>query len=201
VKYWKDILEGVCSHNTGDSDAQRKKFKKLIQKVNSKFLGQDAIKEQRDVMEFGNLKYDGHDHTSVAERLFEIKEDLELFGKEVGKFSIQEMAQRIIPNTLKTAASLRFYDKGGEDLRDSKEIIELCRKITTFLKREANANRENTDNRNSRGSRSNRPTSNNGNGNGNSAPCRKHEGAHLWKDCPENWQNKNRGNDNAGTSD
>jgi len=100
------------------------------------------------------------------------------------------MARRIIPNTLKTAASLQFYGKGGEDLHDSKEIIELCRKITTFLKREANANCENTNNRGSRGNRNDRPTANNGNGSSNSAPYRKHEGAHLWKDCPENWRNK-----------
>jgi hypothetical protein len=96
----------VHNHNSSESDVQRKKFKKLTQKVNSKYLGKDAIEEQRDVMEFGNLKYDGQDHTSVVERLFEINKDLELFGKEIGKFSIREMAQRIIPNTLKTAASL-----------------------------------------------------------------------------------------------
>ena len=53
---------------------------------------------------------------SVVERLFEINEDLELLGDKVGKFLIHEMARRVIPNTLKTAASLRFYDKGGEDL-------------------------------------------------------------------------------------
>jgi hypothetical protein len=88
AKYWKDIVEAVRSHNSGDSEIQRKKFKKLIQKVNSKYLGRDAIEEQRDAMEFGDLKYDGHDHMSVVERLFEINEDLELFGEEVGKFSI-----------------------------------------------------------------------------------------------------------------
>jgi hypothetical protein len=50
AKYWKDIVEGVRTHNSGDSDVQRKKFKKLIQRVNSKYLGKDAIEEQRDAM-------------------------------------------------------------------------------------------------------------------------------------------------------
>ena len=44
-------------------------------------------------MEYGNLTYDGHDHTSVVEPLFEINEDLELLSEEVGKFTIQEMAR------------------------------------------------------------------------------------------------------------
>ena len=87
-----DIVEGVRTHNSGNSDVQRKKFKKLIQKVNLKYLGKDAIEEQRDAMEYGNLTYDGHDHKSVMERLFEINKDLELFGEEVGKFTIREMA-------------------------------------------------------------------------------------------------------------
>jgi hypothetical protein len=203
-KYWTDIVEGVHTHSWGDSDVQRKKFKKLIQKVNSKYLGKDAIEEQCDAMEYGDLTYDGHDHTSVMERLFEINEDLELFGKEVGKFTIPEKARRVIPNTLKNAASLRFYDKGGEDLRDANEIIKLCRKITTFLKREHNVSSNRTgsggqNNRtNSKGGNSGNNSSNNSNS--SSAPCKKHDGAHLWKDCPDNWRNPNRNNANAGTS-
>ena len=66
-KYWTDIVEGVRTHNSGDSDVQRKRFKKLIQKVNSKYLGKDAIEEQRDAMEYGDLTYDSYDHASVVE--------------------------------------------------------------------------------------------------------------------------------------
>jgi hypothetical protein len=76
-------------------------------------------------MEFGDLKYDRHDHKRVVDRLFKINNDLKLFSKEVGQFSIHEMAQRVIPITLKTATRLRFYDKGGKDLRDNNKIIEL----------------------------------------------------------------------------
>ena len=187
AKYWTDIVEGACTHNSDDSSVQRKKFKKLIQKVNSKYLGKDAIEEQRDAMEYGNLTYDGHDHTSVVERLFEINENLKLLSEEVGKFTIQEMARRVIPNTLKNAASLCFYDKGGEDLRDSNDIIKLCRKITTFLKREHNVSSSRNSNGNCNDkSSSNNGNSSNGNANGTSTPSRKHDGAHLWKDCPDN---------------
>ena len=93
MKYWADIIEGIRTHNFGDSNAQRKRFKKLIQKVNSKYPGKDAIEEQRDAMEYGDLTYDSHDHTSVVEWLFEINADLKLFSEEVGKFTIREMAR------------------------------------------------------------------------------------------------------------
>ena len=45
-KYWTDIVEGTCNHNAGDASVQRKKFKKLIQKANSKYLGKEAIDDQ-----------------------------------------------------------------------------------------------------------------------------------------------------------
>jgi len=66
-QYWHDIVEAARNHNAGDYDTQRKKVKKLIQKVNTKYLGKDAIEDQREVMEFGELKYDGHDHTAAVE--------------------------------------------------------------------------------------------------------------------------------------
>ena len=199
-QYWHDIVETARNHNAGDSDAQRKKFKKLIQKVNTKYLGKDAIEDQREAMEFGELKYDGHDHTAAVEQLFEINDNLELLGEDVSKFSIREMAKRIIPKNLKTSANLKYYDKCGDNLRDKEDIIELCRRISTMLKREADANRDNREHRNSNRSRSNNTNSNDAREGRDAAPCRKHDGAHLWKDCPDNWKNKNRNNDSARNS-
>ena len=86
-------------------------------------------------MEFGELRYEGHDHTGAVKCLFEINDDLELFGEDANKFSERDMARRIIPKNLKTAASLKFYDKGGNKLRDRDDILELCCRITTILKR------------------------------------------------------------------
>jgi hypothetical protein len=39
----------------------------LIQKANSKYLGKEAMEDQHDVMEYGGLKYDSHNHMSVVE--------------------------------------------------------------------------------------------------------------------------------------
>jgi ABC-type iron transport system FetAB ATPase subunit len=98
-------------------------------------------------MEFGELKYDDHDHTTAVEWLFKINDDLELLGKEVSKFSGQEMAQRIIPKNLKTTANLRYYDKCDNELHNKEDIIELCRRISIMLKQEVFASCDNRDNR------------------------------------------------------
>ena len=64
-KYWNNIIKEAHNDGAGESNAQQKKFKKLIQKVNSKYLSKDAIKRQFNTMEYGKLKYNGHDYTSV----------------------------------------------------------------------------------------------------------------------------------------
>jgi hypothetical protein len=125
------------------------------------------------------------------EQLSGINDDQELLSKEINTFSVQEMAKRIIPKNLKTAANPKYYDKCGDNLRDKEEIIELCCRISTMLKREANAsfdNRENHENRNNSRPRGDKANSNHVTENRDAAPCRKHDGAHQWKDCPDNWR-------------
>ena len=112
---------------------------------------------------------------------------------------MQEMARRVIPNTLKTATNLRCYDRGSEELRDSDNIINICHNITTFLKREADANCDNQDNRNSMRLRNN-STSNSNRESRDVAPCSKYDGEHQWKDCPDNWWNMKCSNNNAKSS-
>ena len=89
AKYWLDVMEGVCNHGASDSNAQRKKLIRLIQKVNLKYPGKEAIKEQRNGMEFGDKIHwpRPHEHGRTT---FEINHDLELPGKEVGKFQCKK---------------------------------------------------------------------------------------------------------------
>jgi hypothetical protein len=132
-RYWSDIVEGATNHATGNSAAQQAKFKKLIQKVNMKYLGKDAADDHKIAMQRGELRYDDQDHDKVAERLFEINRDLELLGKDVEKFTIREMAKLIIPENLKPQAKLKHINKGGKNLRNKEEIIDLCRDIKEVL--------------------------------------------------------------------
>ena len=53
-KYWNDIIESIRNHRAGKASAQQKRFKKLIQKVNLKYLGREAKKDRCNVMKYGN---------------------------------------------------------------------------------------------------------------------------------------------------
>ena len=86
------------------AEAHCKKFMKLIQRVNTKYFGQDTVDMQQDAMLACELQYEGQDHEKVAEWLFEINEDIEFFGEEVDKFPIYKMVRNIIPQTLKPQA-------------------------------------------------------------------------------------------------
>ena len=205
---WAEVVETVRNHGAGDETAQRNKFRKLIQKMNARYLGEDAYDDQRDAMEKGELKYEGHDHEQLAERLFQINKDLELFHEVADQFSIRDMARKIIPRNLKTAARLKYNDKDGPDLTSKEDIIKLCRKITKNLNEEKEVERERKQkekmrNEQKSNSSSSKNSSNNGNGNSDkekkeSAPCRIHDEAHKWKDCPNNFRNKaNGGNKQA----
>ncbi|KAL3787430.1 hypothetical protein HJC23_001827 [Cyclotella cryptica] len=136
------------------------KFKKLIQKVNLKYLRKEAIKDQRDATEFRELRFEGHDHMSV------------LFNEEADKFLDREMARQVIPKNLKTAASLK----------------------------EADANNQ-TNSRNGNSGQNDQNTSNGSNDleRRDAARRRKHDGAHHWKDCPDNWWNQASNNSRGQT--
>ena len=81
-----------------------------------RYLGDDAYDDQKDTMEKGELKYKGHNHEQLAERLFQINDDLELFHEDADKFSMRDMARKIIPQNLKMAARLKYSDKDGPEL-------------------------------------------------------------------------------------
>ena len=122
-RYWSNIVEATTNHATGNTNAQQAKFKKLIQKVNVKYLGKDAADDQKIAMQCGELQGDDHDHDKVAERLFEINRDLELLGEDVEGFSIREMAKHIIPENLKYKAKIKYVDKGGKIFATKRKLL------------------------------------------------------------------------------
>ena len=81
----------------------------------------------------GKLRYEGQDHEKAVERLFEINNDIKLFSEEAEGFPIREMVRKIIPQTLKPQARLKYVDKGGKQLREQEDIFELCRTISDVL--------------------------------------------------------------------
>ena len=62
-----------------------------------------------------------------------INDNIKLFSKEVEGFLIREMERKVIPQTLKPQARLKYVDKGGNQLREQEDIFELCRTISDEL--------------------------------------------------------------------
>jgi hypothetical protein len=75
--YWSKIVEGAMITQTGTVASHLLKFKKLIHKVNVKYLGRDTADIQRDAMFMGKLRHEGQDHEKAVKRLFEINNDIE----------------------------------------------------------------------------------------------------------------------------
>ena len=108
-------------------------IQKAIQKFNKKYIGKQMIDHQKDAMENGLLWNAGTDHKKTAERLFKINKDLKLLSNDANIFAKCEMARKIVPRNLKLLARLKDLDKGGDELRDKEDIIELCSKISNIL--------------------------------------------------------------------
>ena len=111
---WFDKVENARAIRAGSTteEAIEAHFKRLIQDFEKQYFGRKAAEEQKDAMENGELTYKGHDHFSVAERLFRIKEQLENLGTNVEKFSDKEMARKVVPKTLHPAARLEYVRRG-----------------------------------------------------------------------------------------
>lgn len=101
------------------------RFKKLIQQFNAKYFGKDTGDIQRDAMLVGELHYEGQDHEKVTKQLFQINEDLKLFGEDVDIFPIRKMARKVIPH--------KYVDKGGKELRIEEDTNELVGCISEVL--------------------------------------------------------------------
>jgi hypothetical protein len=179
---WKGVVDSIRegTHANGNTAAQRAKMLKCFQELNELYLADDALKNQKKAMRDGELTYQDHDHKKMARRMFQINDDLVYFKTNATKFTMEEMAEEVIPNSLKPTARLEYIKQGGKKLTTEKAILDLCDEIGDYLN-EANKierdrkNRNDHDKSNRSNERSNKPN-----------PCKKHSGQHDWKDCPDN---------------
>ena len=77
-----------------------------------------------------------------VERLFQINGDLDLFGEDAEGYSLRDMARKIIPKNLKPSAKLKYIDKGGKELQDKQDILDMMETITEVLEVEHDISRE-----------------------------------------------------------
>jgi hypothetical protein len=89
-------------------------------------------------------------------------------------------------------------DKASNELHDKDDIIALFQRISYIIYAEVEDEKLRNDKRNNQNHSRKNQLSNKEKEKQDSAPRRKHDGAHQWKDCPENWHNKNRCNTSYG---
>ena len=93
----------------------------------------------------------------------------------------------------------KYIEGGGDDLEDQADILKFMTQLDTkfrLKKQFVEQEKKESGNNNNGGKSNNQLGMNGSSGNGGkkkqSNPCRKHDGAHEWKDCPGNSNNKEK---------
>ncbi len=172
-------------------------------------FGSSAFKTQCRAMENGDIKIPESNLRTGTYRLFQINRLLQYLGIYATKYSIVEL-NKIIVKSLPATARRKYMEDGGDDLEDQADILEMMTQLDKKfrLKKEfAELEKKSSNNNNNSNKQGKSQSSGSKGGNGNekkqSNPCKKHDGAHEWKDCPDNKanQNKSKGDKNANKSD
>lgn len=187
---WKEKVGVIGNFEAHTQSDQHKKFKWPIQEFNKEYLADNTLKTQKKAMRDGKLHYNGHEHHKVVKRLFVVDKCFELFSPQATSFSIFEMTEEVMPNTLRPEACLDFILQGRNKLMKKKDIIDMVTEISNFLSLKHNIKQK----KKSHSSNYNPNCcyrSHGSNGNSGNQPCHKHHGAHTWKDCPLKKHGKN----------
>ena len=176
----------------------RGKFSQMLQKLGEETFGTRAYKKQIETMEDGKLKLpEDQPLRDSIDRLFAINREIPYLGTKGEKLSTRAL-NKIIVKTLPLRAMVEYVKLGGEDLDDEEEILEKIDAVDVNIEldnqvlraREAEHQRyKNDEKRHEPKAKEESSTSTTGN-NKESSACKLHDGAHLWKDCPDNKWNK-----------
>ncbi len=171
-------------------------FIQLLQRLGTQIFGPMAFKTQCRAMEKGNIKIPKSDLRAGTHRMFQINRLLPYLGIYGEEYLLTEL-NKIIVKSLPTMAQQKYLEEGGDDLEDQADILEMMTQLDKKfrLKKEFAELEKKNNNNNNNNSKSNQSSNGNnkgGNGGGKkltSNPCRKHNRAHEWKDCPDNKSN------------
>jgi hypothetical protein len=167
----------------------------MLQKLGTKTFGPKACKQQCKALDQGQIKIlTGITLQNGAQQFFQINKLLPFLGTYAHEYDIEGL-NKVITVSLLPKAYEKYCGDGGDDLDNKDEILDLLSIIDTklalkeevaILERKANLKPDN----------SNRKSDKNKGGQSESKskpnPCKKHDGAHDWKNCPDNPYNKNK---------
>ena len=168
----------------------------MIQKLGTKTFGLKAYKQQCKALDQGQIKIPpGVTLQNGAQRFFQINKLLPFLGIYAQEYDIEGL-NKVITASLLPKAYGKYCRDGGDDLDDKDKILDLLSIIDTklalkeevaILEKKANPKSDNSDRKSDKhkGGQSNNESKLKPN------PCKKHDGAHDWKNCPDNPYKKN----------
>ena len=115
------------------------KHKKLVQKLCEKVFKKKAHEDQKDVMCQG-LPYKGHDHRGVIEQLFEIHENVSNLAEGGRGFDNEDFYRNIVVKMLKPKGRVEYVQRGGKNLRDENDVLDLLEEIQEGVQLEIEVN-------------------------------------------------------------
>ena len=197
----KSINAGAPPNLANTVEAIEVHFKSSVQEFGKQYFGRKAAEDQKDAMEKGELTYKGHDHFSVAERLFRINDQLKYLGTDIEKFSEKEMMKKVIAKTLHPVTRLEYISRGEQKMTTKRAILNCVQDTQDFLNEEHKIGLERSRKFQPRNdSYHNNDTDEKEDNNDRESardmqfknPCRKHSKEHKWGNCPDNTQSKSR---------
>ena len=159
------------------------KHKRLAQQLCKKVFKKKAYEDHTDAVIDG-LPYKGHDHREAIVQLFEIHEIVPNLAEGGKEFDDEDFYQNVIVETLKSKARVKYAKRGGKNLRNQDNVLDLLEESQEGIELEIEVN---VDQKRRCGNEYGKCAStNNNDDNSNKNWCRKPNHKHLWKNCPEN---------------
>ena len=194
-EHFKEKMNAIRTWG-GDQGAAAMKAKhmKLVQEVARAYLGKSALRLQKDAMRQG-LHYSGHDHWRAIHRLYSMNDDLAFLAPRAAKFCEEEMAETVVPATLKHLAEDKYIKNDGRDCTFRSKVLEVVEKSCRHVEADLKLSRKNRE-RNDGGSKrdhGNKKGNNKGGKEGKKKtnPCHLEGHNHERKDCPKIRHSKN----------
>ena len=131
-----DWLEIIGKHEWEDNS--RDNFICLLQNLGLKSFSPKAFKDQCKSMDKGKIKIPENNMRKGTKRLFQINKLIVYLGIYAQKYTIKEM-NKIFVKSLPPKAMVKYVSKGGDNLEDKHDILELMMQINNNFKLKAEA--------------------------------------------------------------
>mmetsp|Transcript_647 Transcript_647/g.1554 ORF Transcript_647/g.1554 Transcript_647/m.1554 type:complete len:337 (+) Transcript_647:381-1391(+) len=205
AKKWKkfaSVISIADSTATRHEATNRGKWTHLLQDVSKAIFMKGAFEDQIDYLE-DTKRPNKMDPTEYVERVFTINERLTYFERGASPLSAKQINRKIITKNIGGTFKSKYILQGGDDLDDEDDILDMINKISKCVAAQ-NEDDESERKQTKRESKFAEESTKKINPN-IQQPCRKHDGKHDWRNCPDNPNNKltnktEKNNDNTSES-